>query len=206
MQFFTRKTFHPKIDSSYPHNSIYLKHFNEFYKEKQSHSAYLPYASFTYQCTIFNSVPFIDIGYTLRNPKDKWNAETGKALSEQRLNDHVNCLSSSIHAFSLNLRQALYNSPEHIRTAYDFSSFTKLESFLPVSWHVLETVVLDYADTYISFLRCDTLYEKETAIIFNSLKERFTKKNYAEKMKFLKTYSETYSFNFYEELERMNLV
>lgn len=167
MQFNTVKYIYPKPSSySGQHSAMYVgednieKFNNEFYKLNLE--SYLPCASIAYSVNPPNSSGevYVDVGFALRNPEDRWDRKIGRTLAQQRL-DELKAGGIGKYAFSFDLKEALKHTFGYIKDTIDVRKFAQWEA---LSYGALQDIVVDHVESWNNYLHG---WEEDTDVLFD---------------------------------------
>ena len=171
MKYYVPCTIYPRPNTGYGERSflsVPYSNADQFETEQwnQNLEFPLPCASITYQITpVLMVPPVVDLAYSMRNPRDRWDRKEGRALSKERFKAYMNG-SLVANAFSFSLKDALLHSfPSEILSSFDKKIMFSMQSppidwYGIISWKAINDFAIDYAGAWIDFL-----FRKEYRIV-----------------------------------------
>ena len=138
-----------------------LQKFNDE-AEKLNSIKCLPCASIAYIVNPVNHAGdvYVDVGFALRNPEDRWDKKVGRTLAQQRL-DALRAGAIDKYSFTFDLKQAMRHTFSYIGYTLDINRFNQWEA---LSWVALQDIVIDHVESWNSYLHG---WEENTDVLFN---------------------------------------
>ena len=167
MQFNVVKYVYPKPSTcSGLHGAMFVGNENlqKLYDEteKLNIEGCLPCASIAYIVNPVNHAGdvYVDVGYALRNPEDRWDRKIGRTLAQQRL-DALRAGVVDKYSLTFDLKQAMMHTFTYIKYTLDVNKFSQWEA---LSWVAIQDIVIDHVESWNSYMHG---WEKDIDILFD---------------------------------------
>jgi len=167
MQYNVVKYIYPKPSTcSGAHGQMFVssKNIEKFYDEmvKLQRNSCLPCTSIAYIVNPVNHAGdvYVDVGFALRNPEDRWDKKIGRTLAQQRL-DALRAGAVDKYSLTFDLKEAMKHTFGYIKDTVDINKFSQWEA---LSWVALQDIVVDHVESWNSYLHG---WEEDTNILFD---------------------------------------
>jgi hypothetical protein len=167
MQYNAIKYIYPKPSTcSGLHGAMFVGDRNlqkfENEAEKLNINICLPCASIAYIINPVNHAGdvYVDVGFALRNPEDRWDRKIGRTLAQQRL-DALRAGAVDKYSLTFDLKQAMRHTFSYIGYTLDINKFNQWEA---LSWVAIQDIVIDHVESWNSYLH---RWEEDTDILFD---------------------------------------
>ena len=167
MQYNVVKYTYPKPSSCIGvHGQIFTgdRNTQKFYDEmnRLKIDECLPCASIAYTVNPVNHAGdvYVDVGFSLRNPEDRWDKKIGRTLAQQRLNA-LRAGAVDRYSLTFDLKQAVKHTFGYIMDTIDANRFSQWEA---LSWIALQDIVIDHVESWNNYLHG---WEEDTGVLFD---------------------------------------
>lgn len=168
MQYNTVKYIYPRASTcSGLHGTMFVgyKNLEKFSDEAEKlniNDMGLPCASIAYIVNPVNHAGdvYVDVGFALRNPEDRWDRKIGRTLAQQRL-DALRAGAVDKYSLTFDLKQAIRHTFSYISYTLDINKFNQWEA---LSWVAIQDIVIAHVESWNSYLHG---WEEDTDILFD---------------------------------------